>query len=657
MSFPARFARWPNAALLSLLCVLFLVPAAFAAKQLYTCGMHPQIIRDAPGDCPICGMKLQPVRANSAATGATATGERKIKYYKSTMIAGQVSEKPGKDTMGMDMVPVFEDEKAQSAAIQIDAATVQRMNLKTALVTRGPVRREFRTVGTVAYNEEGFRDITTKYEGWIERLLVNTTWATVKAGDPLFEIYSPDLYNAELNYVTARRSEGAEGGPFSRAATARLQLLDLPVDEIATLERTGEVPRTRVFASPSDGVVIEKMGVTGQMMKPGEKIYRLADLSTVWIVAQVYESDLPFVREGQEVTVRTTYGVTRTFTGTVGRLLPQVEEQTRAVAARIVVSNADGYLRPGMFTDVQFSARLTDSAVLAPETAILRSGEKNTVFIAKDGGMFEPREVTLGTRSQGGNYEVLNGLAEGERIVTSGQFMLDSESQLREAIQKMLKGDAPPAAEPAVLPKAERKISHYKSSMAPGEISKTPGKDSMGMDLIPVYEDEAGSPAKPADAHAEHVMPVANAVHLFTCPMDEHADVVADKPGKCPKCGMKLVPTADSDHGKQSEELWHKQHPDGVSAIPPTPQAAQSVAALRLPPGHPPITGASVIEYLRLVASADAPPPAANEKACGSCGMSAAQMAAGEPCEHLQSDPAATTPVTKVPLSASRHGG
>lgn len=428
-----------------------LLPAA--EKQLYTCGMHPQIIRDAPGNCPICGMKLQPVHANTAAPGAGAaapSGERKIKFYKSTMIPGQVSDKPGKDTMGMDMVPVYEDGDSSAQTIQIDAATTQRMNLKTAPVEHGPVRREFRTVGIVAYNEQGLRDITTKYEGWLEKLYVNATWATVKAGDPLFEIYSPDLYNAQLNYLVASRSEGADGGPLTHATLARLQLFDLPADFIAEVARTGETHRTYTFRAPADGVVIEKMAVTGQMMKAGEKIYRLADLSTVWVLAQIYEKDLPFVQDGQPAVVRTSYGPQRTFGGKVQLLLPQVEEQTRTATARIVLPNPDGYLRPGMFTDVRFAAQLTDDAVLVPDMAVLRSGERNTVFIARDDGSFEPREVKLGVRSEGNFYEVLAGLSAGERVVTSGQFMLDSESQLREAIQKMLRqsGSTPVAAKP-----------------------------------------------------------------------------------------------------------------------------------------------------------------------------------------------------------------
>ena len=438
--------------MLALFAAVF-IAAAFAADQLYTCGMHPQIIKKEPGNCPICGMKLTPIRANAAAPGAPA-GERKIRFYQSSMTPGEVSPKPGKDSMGMEMVPVYEDaDTSASNTIQIDAVTIQRMNLKTDVVTRGPVRREFRTVGTVAFNESGLRDITTKYEGWLEKLFVDATWTSVKAGDPLFEIYSPDLYNAQLNYLVARRSEGeaggagstSGGGPLTRASLARLQLFDVSPEFIAGIARTGEAKRTYVFRAPADGTVIEKMAVAGQMMKPGERIFRLADLSRVWVLAQVYEQDLAFVRAGQPALVRATYGLDRDFAGEVALLLPQVEEQTRTATARIVLPNPDGALRPGMFVDVRFAAQLADSAVLVPEMAVLRSGERNTVFVARDGGRFDPREVKLGARSSDGRYEVLGGLAEGDRIVTSGQFMLDSESQLREAIQKMLK-PADPAA-------------------------------------------------------------------------------------------------------------------------------------------------------------------------------------------------------------------
>jgi hypothetical protein len=432
-----------------LLLGLVMIPGLGAAEQLYTCGMHPQIIRKEPGNCPICGMALVPVRSNAAAPAAG--GGRRIKFYKSSMNAGEVSGKPGKDSMGMDLVPVYDEDADSASVIHIDSGTIQRMNLKTGLVTRGPVIREIRTVGSIAYAEAGLREITAKYDGWIEKLVADTTWTTVKAGDPLFEIYAPDLHNAELNYLVALRSEGAAGGPLTQASLARLRLLDIPADFIAGLARSGEAPRTYVFRAPAGGMIVEKTAVTGQMMKAGERIYRLADLSSVWVLAQVNEQDLAFVRAGQAATVRVTYGPERTIEGRVETVLPQVEEQTRTATARIVLSNPDASLRPGMFVEVNFVARLSDDAVLVPNLAVLRSGERNTVFIAHDDGSFEPREIRLGARSQGNLYEVLSGLEAGERVVVSGQFMLDSESQLRDAIQKMLKSpeaDAKPAAAP-----------------------------------------------------------------------------------------------------------------------------------------------------------------------------------------------------------------
>ena len=522
----SAFRLLVGSTLFALAFVLAFSTTASAAEQLYTCGMHPQIIKKEPGDCPICGMKLTPIRANTSKaqdSNANASGEHKIKYYKSTMTPGEVKPDPGKDSMGMDMVPVYEDEGASADnKIQIDSATTQRMNLKTALVEHGPLRRDFRTVGEVAYNEAGRRDITTKYEGWVEKLYVNTTWAVVKAGDPLFEIYSPELYNAQLNYLVALRTEANTSGPLTHAALTRLQLFDVPDDFIEQLKQSGQAQRNFVFHAPADGVVIEKMAFVGQMMKPGERLYRLADLSSVWVLAQIYEKDVSFVKEGQAATIRTSYGSDRDFEGKVQLLLPQVQEQTRSVTARIELPNADGFLRPGMFVDVSFSAQLADDVVLVPDVAVLRSGERNTVFVAADGGFFEPRDVKLGARSNGNFYEVLNGLKADERIVISGQFMLDSESQLRDAIQKMLRPTD--AAAP---------LSH-------------------------VHADN-----EEHDAHETSDRKLT----LYTCPMPEHADVVQDHPGNCPRCGMKLVPTTEVGHGKTAEDNWRKMHSTGAPAL------------------------------------------------------------------------------------------
>ncbi len=542
--------RFPFNILRVALLVVLSATGLLAAEQLWTCGMHPQIIKKQPGPCPVCAMALTPVRANTG-----GGGERKIKHYKSTMSA-EVSPKPAKDSMGMDMVPVYEGGDSSAPTIQIDAATVQRMNLKTELVTRGPVKREIRSVGSVAYDERTFRDITIKYEGWLEKLHVNATWTPVKTGDPLFEIYSPELYNAQLNYVVGKRGDSPQGGPLTRAALARLQLFDLAPEFIADLERGGEARRTYVYRAPADGIVVEKMAVAGQMMKPGERIYRLADLSSVWVHAQIYENDLAFVRAGQSATVRTTFGRARDLTGEVALILPQVSEQTRTATARIVLPNAEGDLRPGMFMDVRLAVQLSDSAVLVPETAVLRSGERNTVFIARDGGSFEPREIKLGARSQDGRYEVIEGLADGERVVTSGQFMLDSESQLREAIQKMLKtGDATPAGAmklaaaeipvpeslktlafamaDAAAPLAADDLAGYRKQLPVVRAALTAYLESAPQSPLAKFKDSLPEPVdfdaarrafEPAstavaDVGREHHLHHTASLHVFECPM------------------------------------------------------------------------------------------------------------------------------------------
>lgn len=410
-----------------------LAPALHAEEQLYTCGMHPQVIRKAPGDCPICGMKLTPVRANAA----VPAGERKIKYYKSTMMPEQMSDKPAKDTMGMDMVPVYEGEEPTSSSVNIDPVMIQRMNLKTELVTRGPVSRSIRAVGVVAYNEDGLRDIALKYEAWIEKLHVTATGTTVKAGDPLFDLYAPELYAAQLNHLVALRAEGAAGGPLTRASLERLKLFDVSPEFISDLIKSGRASRTYTYRAPVAGIVSEKMAVEGQMMKSGERLYRLADLSSVWVQTQVYEKDFSAVTASRSAEVRTTYAPERIFTGRVAQVLPTIDGMTRTATARLVIANPDGLLRPGMFAEARLNTVSSSDAVLVPDSAVLRSGERNTVFIALSGGAFEPREVTLGGHTDDHRYAVLKGLAAGDRVVVSGQFLLDSESRLREAILKM----------------------------------------------------------------------------------------------------------------------------------------------------------------------------------------------------------------------------
>jgi hypothetical protein len=326
------------------------------------------------------------------------------------------------------------------------------------------------------------------------------------------------------------------------------------------------------------------MVVQGQMVEPGMKLYRLADLGLVWVQAQIYEQDLPFIKLGQEASVTLSYLPDREFRGRVTYVYPNVDEKTRTAQVRMEFHNPGFFLKPGMFATVEVDAEVAPSALLVPGMAILRSGEKNTVFVALPGGKFEPRTVSLGLQAENDMFQVLSGLKEGERAVTSGQFMLDSESQLREAIQTMQpagqqasvepKAAEGPSAEAAVARHATRNTEHEAVSYIcpmPEHISikyDHPGKCPIcGMTLVPVTEAalqklQPGGEVEyytcPMPEHSDVRSPKPGT--LYTCPMASHANVVSDKPGKCSECDMDLVPTSSVAHGKIAEENWRKQH-------------------------------------------------------------------------------------------------
>jgi multidrug efflux pump subunit AcrA (membrane-fusion protein) len=449
----------------------------------------------------VCLVALTLTPSCSKKPSPTDSADRKVKYYKSTMLLGEISQTPRKDSMGMDMVPVYEGED-ESKTITVDAATVQKMGVRTAVVTKGPLRRIIRTVGSIDYNETALADVTTKFRGWIENLFVDSTGKQVHKGEPLFDIYSPDLYSAQNEYVLGLNQGGASG--LKASARQKLRLFDISEDQIAELEKSRQPLRALRVDAPIDGIVVEKMAVRGQMVEAGMKLYRLADLSIVWVQSQIYEQDLALLKLGQEADVSLSYLPDRKFRGRVTYIYPTVDEKTRTARVRMEFHNPGLFLKPGMFATVELQAELKPDALLVPDSAVLRSGEKNTVFVAIDDGHFEPRDVLLGARADNNAYEVISGLTEGERVVTSGQFLLDSESQLREAIQKMLKPNATPAATAA--------------------------------------EDHSAHP----DSQAT-VAPVQPAIvpSTYVCPMPEHADIKYNHPGKCPICGMTLIPTPD----------------------------------------------------------------------------------------------------------------
>jgi len=432
-------------------------PTAEAAEQKYTCGMHPMIIVDEPGTCPICGMALTPLKSDTGSGTGAPQGERKIKYWVAPMDPTYIRNEPGKSPMGMDLVPVYEDQAASGSLITIDPVTVQNMGVRTATVERRSLSRPIRTVGLVGYEEPRQYFINSKISGWVEKLHVAEMGQQVRKGEPLLEIYSPDLVAAQEEFLLALHNGTSLGNsPFPaiaegarrllEASRQRLRLWDISERQIAELERTQKVKKTLTLYAPDSGIVTQKMVTEGMYVKAGMDLLQISDISKVWVFADIYEYELPWVRVGQEALVEFPYRKGEVMTGTVSTIYPYVEAKTRTVKARIDLNNPELELKPDMYLNVRLKTEVVDNALAIPAEAVLRSGEKQTVFVALGQGKFEPRQIKTGLQSEEGYVEVLQGLLDGERVVTSAQFMLDSESKLREAIQKMLEPKTAPTS-------------------------------------------------------------------------------------------------------------------------------------------------------------------------------------------------------------------
>jgi Cu(I)/Ag(I) efflux system membrane fusion protein len=423
-----------------------------ASDQLWTCSMHPQVIEDAPGQCPICGMNLVPVKSEAGHKAKGEGGERMILFYRNPMDPNVTSPVPRKDEMGMDYVPVYagEAESAanQGAVVTIDPTVQQNMNVVTERIARRDISHEIRTVGYLDYDQEEMVSITTKYPGFIETTYVNYIGQPVARGEPLFEIYSPELVQTEQELLSALRyasSMSSAPGETRRRAEALLEAArqrfaywDISPDQVRRLEETGEVFRTLQVQAPVSGVVMKRMpGLEGMAVRPGMELLHIADLSNLWLNVEIFENQLPWLNVGSEATVNLTYIPGETFRGRVRYVEPEVSEKTRTVQLTLEVPNPGGKLRVGMYATVVFKPIAVKNALTVPSEAVIRTGQRDLVVVDLGGGRFAPRDVTLGP-SGDGVVQVLDGLKEGDEIVTSSQFLIDSESNLREAIQKMI---------------------------------------------------------------------------------------------------------------------------------------------------------------------------------------------------------------------------
>lgn len=364
--------------------------------------------------------------------------------------AGHSSPAPAKaddlDLSGLTMKSLQKEGKMVEVAqgtVQISPERQQLIGVRIGTVEKRVLQKVIRTNGRVEFDEKRLATISPKIGGWIEELYVDFTGAPVKKGAPLLTLYSPELVSTQEEYLSALRARrelsaspypevAASGNALVESARRRLRLWDISEEQIRVLEQTGQVRKTLTLYSPYGGIVLEKMAFRGMRVEPGMALYKLADLSVVWLIADIYEYELPLIRLGQQATIHLSYLQGEAFTGKAVFIYPYLDAQTRTAKVRFEFANPHGKLKPEMYAGVEITIRLGDK-VTVPEGAIIDTGIRKVAIVDKGSGYFEPRDVKLGTKA-GDYYEVLDGLTVGERVVTSANFLIDSESKLKEAV-------------------------------------------------------------------------------------------------------------------------------------------------------------------------------------------------------------------------------
>jgi Cu(I)/Ag(I) efflux system membrane fusion protein/cobalt-zinc-cadmium efflux system membrane fusion protein len=387
-----------------------------------------------------CGSEgSAPREASESLAPEAASVEPKIAYWVAPMDPTYISDKPGKSPMGMDLVPVYEDAAPGHSAlggVSIDPRVVQNMGVRIVPARRQTVFRHVRSIGEIEVGEDQVSAVNLRFSGWVERIRVDRTGDPVEKGQPLFEVYSPELVTAQQEYLLALRTRGP-GSALARSARRKLELWDVADAEVQEIVRAGKVRRALPIRSPRTGFVLDKNIVEGARTRAGEDLYRIADLSRIWVTAEVYEFDAPWVEVGQSAQMELSFEEGRTLEGTVAYIYPTLNPVSRTLTVRLEFENPEMRLKPGMFATVYIQHRRRDDALAVPTEAIIDSGRRKIVFVSIGDGRFEPREIATGLTGDHHVTEVLSGLEEGDLVVVSGQFLLDSESQLQEAIGKM----------------------------------------------------------------------------------------------------------------------------------------------------------------------------------------------------------------------------
>ncbi len=401
------------------------------------------------------------------APAAGSTPARKLLYYRNPMGLADTSPVPRKDAMGMDYIAVYEGEETPATAaagVALSSEKVQKLGVRTELATLRALPRSVRAAGRIEVDERRLYAVSAKFDGWIEKLHVSTGGQPVGRGQPLAEVYSPDLVSAQKEYLLAaqgRRSladaelEARHGmQQLADASLARLGNWDISPEQISRLRTGGEAQRTLTLRSPAAGVVMERKAVAGMRFTAGELLYQIADLSSVWAVADVFEQDSGQVRVGQPATVRIDAYPDKVFTGRIAYIYPMLKPETRSVPVRVELANPGGLLKPAMFATLELSVGSATRALAVPFSAVIDSGVRRIVLVQSGDGRFSPRIVRLGVRA--GDYvEVLEGIRPGEAVVVAANFLIDAESNLQAAIGGFGRtGEADAAARPGSAPPA-----------------------------------------------------------------------------------------------------------------------------------------------------------------------------------------------------------
>jgi RND family efflux transporter MFP subunit len=387
-----------------------------------------------------------------AAAGAAAAGsakkERKLLFYRNPMGLPDSSPVPKKDPMGMDYIPVYEGEAgaeagASSSQIRISTEKIQKLGVKTEAASLRSLDKVVRAAGRIEVDERRVHAISPKFEGYLERLHVSATGQAVSKGQALFDVYSAELVSAQREYQIAAQGvqslkdagSDAQSGmkQLADSSLMRLKNWDISDEQLRALAKAGEVRRTLTFRSPVSGIVTEKKALQGMRFMPGETLYQITDLSSIWVLADVFEQDIGLAKPGAQAKVLIPAYPDKVFNGSIGYVYPTLKAETRSVQVRIELPNPDQLLKPGMFAQVELAVAARSKAVTVPVSAVIDSGTRRIVLVQAGEGRFEPREVRLGARSD--NYvEVLAGVSDGEQVVTAANFLIDAESNLKAAI-------------------------------------------------------------------------------------------------------------------------------------------------------------------------------------------------------------------------------